>query len=453
MPGPLSPKQKKELKEALKPVLPVPSQYINYDNFLEVRPGHLHAGEDFATPSGTPIYATEDGIATQRSDPSGYGLYLDLDVGKYVIRYAHLSNITKTGHVKKGQVIGRTGNSGSSQGPHLHFEVRTDGGGFGSDGVISPESYLTGAADPGGGIPPSQGGSGGAASGAFNLNDIFAVGRAAAFASHINLPGVLNTAEAVVLTGKKSIYNDDPLLPFIEQLCKGSLRHFMSLPDGSFFAFFADYFGQYGRKPYWAVDDIEIIDGSIDLSDEAFASHVFIPGDTTGLLGGGINEVDRIFSTGVFTIFDFFVVQNKIGKEKGKHKDLKTKVDANEVLQRYGQRPHYEEAAFIRNHIFEAFYAFTQFQLLWSRQFLTTFSLTFMPELYPGGIVHLKQHKINLFIDSVTHEFDYESGFTTTANFSAPSGGKNSPYTQDLSTGLVQFGALRSDDKDKGKKK
>ena len=55
------------------------------------------------------------------------------------------------------------------------------------------------------------------------------------------------------------------------------------------------------------------------------------------------------------------------------------------------------------------------FNLLWSRLFLTTFQFTFMPELYPGGLVGLPDHGLQLYIDGVTHTFDYESGFTTEA--------------------------------------
>jgi hypothetical protein len=70
--------------------------------------------------------------------------------------------------------------------------------------------------------------------------------------------------------------------------------------------------------------------------------------------------------------------------------------------------------------MFETFYAFTQFQLLWSRQFLTDFQFTFMPELYPGGVVAFPDHGVRCYLDSVTHTFDYEGGFTTQATLSAP---------------------------------
>jgi hypothetical protein len=56
----------------------------------------------------------------------------------------------------------------------------------------------------------------------------------------------------------------------------------------------------------------------------------------------------------------------------------------------------------------------------WARQFLTPFELTFMPELYPGGKVGFPEHGLQMYIEEVTHTFDYESGFTTAAQMSAP---------------------------------
>jgi hypothetical protein len=424
--------------ESDKPVLPCSSQYVNYDNYGEARPGHLHAGEDFACPAGTEMIACEDGVvhSSPLGGSSGYGIHIDLDVGKYTLRYAHLQKITQTGNVKRGDVIGLANNTGSSFGDHLHFEVRTDGpGGSGFEGTIPPKDYLTGAVDPGGGAAGSTSGGGGA--GSFSEEDLFAIGRAASMSSMLQLPGMMNLGESIMMRGAKSIYNDEPLLPFVQQLCESSLRHFQSLPNGAFYAFFPDHFGFYGhRKAYWEIDDIEIVDGGIDLTDESLATHVFVVGDTN--LDGGTDLADRVASKGVVTIFDAFASDDMIQKppapdegkksrqkkdQDGKKKDedaqkdnMQARLHALEFLRKYGVRPHYEEATFIRNGFFELFYAYTQFQYLWANQFRTQFSFTFMPELYPGGRVRFKDHGFECYIDSVTHTFDYESGFVTQAN-------------------------------------
>jgi hypothetical protein len=86
--------------------------------------------------------------------------------------------------------------------------------------------------------------------------------------------------------------------------------------------------------------------------------------------------------------------------------------------------------------------AYQTFMLMWARQFLTTFTFTFMPELYPGGIVAFPDHGIQTYIDEVYHSFDYENGFTTQANMSAPSAIKGRADSSKVSQGMIIEGAL-----------
>ncbi len=89
-----------------------------------------HDGMDFASAIGTPVYATGDGVVKSADRNSGYGNTIDIDHGyNYMTRYAHLSKIlVKPGqHVKRGDLIGRVGNTGKSTGSHLHYEVRYKG--------------------------------------------------------------------------------------------------------------------------------------------------------------------------------------------------------------------------------------------------------------------------------------------------------------------------------------
>lgn len=92
---------------------------------------HGNNGVDFGANIGTPVYAAMDGVVTlTRGGDSwngGYGNYIVIKHNNGIqTLYAHLSNISinKGQNVDRGQVIGKSGNSGQSTGPHLHFEVR-----------------------------------------------------------------------------------------------------------------------------------------------------------------------------------------------------------------------------------------------------------------------------------------------------------------------------------------
>ncbi|MBA2947541.1 transglycosylase family protein [Streptomyces himalayensis] len=101
-----------------------------------------HTGVDFPVPTGTPVKAVAPGrvVSAGWGGAYGYQVVIRHADGKYS-QYAHLSALTvKAGQtVVSGQRIARSGSTGNSTGPHLHFEVRT-GPGFGSD--IDPLSYL-----------------------------------------------------------------------------------------------------------------------------------------------------------------------------------------------------------------------------------------------------------------------------------------------------------------------
>ena len=100
------------------------------------KPGtYQHGGVDLAVAVGTPVYAVEDGIATISSDGVS-GNYVQISHGQgttgqlngYTTYYFHLSSqAVSNGKVTKGQVIGYSGNTGRSDGPHLHFEIRVTG--------------------------------------------------------------------------------------------------------------------------------------------------------------------------------------------------------------------------------------------------------------------------------------------------------------------------------------
>ena len=91
----------------------------------------LHTGMDFSAKKGTPIYATGDGkVSKLRRSRRGYGNHVIIDHGYgYKTLYAHMKKyiVQKGQKVKRGEVIGYVGNTGTSVAPHLHYEVIKDG--------------------------------------------------------------------------------------------------------------------------------------------------------------------------------------------------------------------------------------------------------------------------------------------------------------------------------------
>jgi len=89
-----------------------------------------HHGTDFGARRGTPILAAADGKVVYSGWMGGYGRVIKIKhKDNYLTLYAHQSRLkAKVGqHVKKGQIIGYTGNSGRSTGPHLHFGLYKNG--------------------------------------------------------------------------------------------------------------------------------------------------------------------------------------------------------------------------------------------------------------------------------------------------------------------------------------
>ncbi|MEN0050903.1 MAG: TonB family protein, partial [Bacteroidota bacterium] len=91
----------------------------------------LHTGVDYVVPMNTEIVATADGkVVAVKNWQKGYGLHLTVEhQNGYATFYAHLEKaLVKVGQsVKQGEVIALSGNTGTSTGPHLHYEVRKDG--------------------------------------------------------------------------------------------------------------------------------------------------------------------------------------------------------------------------------------------------------------------------------------------------------------------------------------
>ena len=144
-------------------IWPVGARIALAANFGELRPNHYHMGLDCKTDQrvNLPVYAAADGyIAKINIDPTGFGqaIYINHPNGLTTL-YAHLNEFypeletyikqqqyklkqwrvileipANLFPVKKGELIARSGNTGGSQGPHLHFEIRDTK----TDNVLNP---------------------------------------------------------------------------------------------------------------------------------------------------------------------------------------------------------------------------------------------------------------------------------------------------------------------------
>lgn len=90
----------------------------------------FHAGMDLGVWTGTPVYALADGEVIYSGWMSGYGYVVMIDHGSLTSVYGHNSSlVARVGEkVKGGQLISYSGNTGLSNGPHLHFEMRKENG-------------------------------------------------------------------------------------------------------------------------------------------------------------------------------------------------------------------------------------------------------------------------------------------------------------------------------------
>lgn len=118
----------KETKELKKIEMPVKGNFPVTLAFGEVYQGSTHKGIDFGVPEGTPVYAVAAGtVLVSGFQAGGYGWHVILlhEDGSGSV-YAHLckKGLEPGMSVREGAIVGYSGNTGNSSGPHLHFEYR-----------------------------------------------------------------------------------------------------------------------------------------------------------------------------------------------------------------------------------------------------------------------------------------------------------------------------------------
>ncbi len=103
--------------------------------------GRMHNGNDFATPVGTPLVAMSSGRVVSAGFEGGYGNKVEIEYWDGTVSwYAHMNSISVSvgQSVESGDLVGRSGNTGHSTGPHLHLEIHPGGG-----GAVDPAPWLS----------------------------------------------------------------------------------------------------------------------------------------------------------------------------------------------------------------------------------------------------------------------------------------------------------------------
>lgn len=145
------------------PFAPVDSGYPITSLYGEVSSirDHVHGGIDFGVPAGTEVYAVDGGIVEKSGWTDANGNWVKIrHPSLLTTAYLHLSqrNVDSGDLVTPGQVIGLSGNTGNTTGPHLHFEVRDAAGETFDPGPLLPVMFAV--VDGGGNIgmfPPGSG--------------------------------------------------------------------------------------------------------------------------------------------------------------------------------------------------------------------------------------------------------------------------------------------------------
>lgn len=232
------------------------------------------------------------------------------------------------------------------------------------------------------------------------------------------------------LKGRFATLNDEPLIKMVRTLCEAGMREFQSAPNGEFLAFYPDYFGLDNTAPVFKLEDVEMKNVSISINDDALTTHVFTMGasNPNGTFTDP-TEFGYMKSPGTVTVEDEWLFKRAT---EGSFFQSDAK-DAVELLSRFGVRPltrQYPNIYQQANPEAMLLVAIKLFMQKWAEQYQTTVQFTFMPEIYPGMRIELVGHDLIVYVKSVTHTFDYEQGFSTTAQVMAPMSVSRAPLNR-----------------------
>lgn len=371
---------------------------------------------DLMNPPGTPIGAPEAGTITRLSghDPSeppplgqggpwGLSIYYVGNASGNTYYMTHLSKVAPLGTYKKGDIIGVIGDYPGSAADHVHLGLHQGDSAeahFSSSTVSSTNVLATG----GGVISGDPASSTDSTGNTYTPAQIAQIGAQSAFFTQQFQNSDMNLAS--VLTGHRALANDVSIMEWIKTAVPASGRVFCSKPDGEFLAFFPDRFGYFDRTPYFYISDMEIVDLNINRNDTNLITHVFTTGPM--LPEAGISVLDRMRSS-VASIedeaFKYFV-------------NVDDSFDPIQFMAKHGAVPYQNDIVNINHPLLLWMNGWMKFTEMWAQRFTANASFTFMPELFPGGLVSFGG-RVQMFLESVSHTFDMAGGFSTNATLSS----------------------------------
>jgi len=229
-----------------------------------------------------------------------------------------------------------------------------------------------------------------------------------------------------VFGGARKLINNQPFLPWLKNICNSSMRSFCSAPNGDFMAWFPDYYDITGAAAKMRVEPIELLDFTVEWSDQQIVTHEFVTGTLYSILDqasgsivqgeSGYSGIYSMLSTYGIATMDFPEIFKTIYGHSASPKFLQ------DYLSRFGARPNLDSMPNIQHGQMEFCMALWNFMYYWSAQFSASIPMTFMPELWPGMIIQIPHYNFQAYVSEVTHHGSYGNGgqFTTTAQIIAP---------------------------------
>jgi hypothetical protein len=371
--------------------------------------GRTHKGTDLFADKGTPLVAIIGGTISKavNTDSGLGGKSIQLhgtDNASYYYAHCDTVEVNEGDTVTAGQRIGTVGNTGNAATtpPHCHFGIAPNSSYFDEDIAVNPFPILQQIQ---GNIVSGEASGIGAEMFTYNW---YAQG----------------DPESNALTGVRAFMNDQPFLPFIGQLIQSSMRSYCAAPNGDLIAWFPDYFGEFGLAARMIIQNIELMDFTLNWSDELLVTHQYVTGSRSGWGSPAMaaeTSLRKFQTAGVATI-DFPQILDLLVKPSN---DTRTKVfdSAEQFRNRFGARMDARELGQITSAKAEFFYAVYLLQQNWARQFTARVPITFMPELFPGMLMVLADYGVQVYVRQVTHQFSFTDGigFQTAVTVSAPS--------------------------------
>lgn len=263
----------------------------------------------------------------------------------------------------------------------------------------------------------------------------------------------MNAAASQLLVGERALANDEPVWNTVKDIFNSSMRTVMAGPDGTFMAWYPDYWGVSGNTPCLLLDDIELIDLKITQSDDTFVSHQFCAGVNTGgqylTSSGQTSDMQWALTQGVVSIESNTAalssgVLNDVGENaiSNEPSELLKKLinipegeewrfTPRELYRRYGVRPAKKQLQHViekpndsgtsggtdanPQYILPFLYALYEFMRNWANQYQMSLQITWMPNIWPGMRVKVKSLGLSGYVTNVQHSGGPNAGQYSTS--------------------------------------